>query len=891
MSETRSTGTTSRRGNASVAASAAAAHPALGTYQGMRDFALTPEPAGAATDASGDQLTFVVQKHAARRLHYDFRLELDGTLKSWAVPKGPSLDPQDKRMAVQVEDHPLSYAGFEGTIPPGQYGAGTVIVWDNGSWSPVGDAHQGLREGKLKFELHGSKLQGHWTLVRMRQRDDDAKPAWLLIKEHDAFERPAADYSIVDALPDSVLGKGKPKQTLKATPSPRSAAKKAPAPRAADAPRAALPELLSPQLATLARDIPSGDGWLYEIKFDGYRLLTRIQHGRARCFTRNGHDWSDKLPHLVKACEALDIGDAWLDGEIVVHGSDGTPSFQALQNAFDSRSTSPIAYFLFDMPYGDGRDMRQLPLTERRARLQAALAGHDKGPLHFSQHFDADPRQLLESARRSGLEGLIGKRADSVYVTSRSPAWIKLKTQQRQEFVIGGYTDPKGARTGIGALLLGLHDDTGALRYAGNVGTGFDEKTLAELAALLAPLQVAKSPFADAPAKVGTVQKVVPHWVKPELVAEVSYAQITADHRVRHAVFHGLRSDKPASEITPEVAVDADDAAPSVAKPARHAAAATKRAKLTAATSAQASSAPASPAIKITHPERVIDAASGITKGELVAYYRRVAPLLLPHLQDRPVALLRAPAGIAGATFFQKHADNKQLPHVVLLDPALDPDHNALLAINSVEGLVSAAQMNLVELHTWNATARRIAKPDRLVFDLDPGEGVDWPQVQEGTQLLHSFLNDLGLSSFVKTSGGKGLHVVAPLKPQLGWDAVKAFSQAVVQHVSDVLPTRFVAKSGPRNRVGRIFIDYLRNGFGATTACAWSARARPGLGVSVPIAWDELPGLDGSAQWTVAHVDDRMAVGNLPWQGYEAARQTLTAAMKTLGFKPPKEGA
>ncbi len=915
----------------------------LGTYQRMRDFAQTPEPAGAASDASGERLSFVVQKHAARQLHYDFRLELDGTLKSWAVPKGPSLDPHDKRMAVQVEDHPLSYGSFEGTIPPKQYGAGTVIVWDNGTWAPVGDARQGLREGKLKFTLHGSKLQGNWALVRMRGRDDDAKPMWLLIKEHDAFERPASDYSVVDALPDSVLsngdGKGKGKAAAKAVsgapkklngdaaaPAAKAAAKTRGARKAKTAgasaskayaattgegqvatqaaPRAKLPATLAPQLATLVQGIPGGDGWSYEIKFDGYRLLVRIDHGQVRCFTRNGHDWSDKLPHLVQACQSLSVQEAWLDGEIVVPGSTGTPDFQALQNAFDSRSTGKIEYFVFDLPYCDGKDLRGLPLVQRRARLQALLQDQGSGALHYSQDFDADPAQLLESARQSGLEGLIGKRTDSLYTSARSPNWVKLKTQQRQEFVIGGYTDPKGSRASLGALLLGVHDADGALRYAGNVGTGFDQATLSKLAALLAPLKVPKSPFADAPARVGTVQKVAPHWVKPQLVAEVSFAQWTADKRVRHAVFQGLRSDKPAQDVTSEVALSAaavrKAAAKSAAKtPAKSAApAAAKRATSTRGKAskvveptATAVAAAGTLGIRITHPERVIDTASGLTKGDLVTYYTRVAPLVLPHLQDRPLALLRAPGGIGAAAFFQKHADNKQLPHVRLLDPALDPEHPPLLAIDNVEGLVSAAQMNLVELHTWNATASRVDKPDRMVFDLDPGEGVAWAQMQEGSQLLHSLLNDLGLASFVKTSGGKGLHVVVPLQPRLGWDAVKAFSQAVVQHMSDVLPTRFVAKSGPRNRVKRIFIDYLRNGFGATTACAWSARARPGLGVSVPVTWDELPKLTGSAQWTVANAAERFDIGNMPWQVYEDARQTLTAAMKTLGFKLPRAKA
>ena len=837
----------------------------LATYQRKRDFRATPEPAGEVA-ASGEELSFVIQKHAARRLHYDFRLELDGTLKSWAVPKGPSLDPHDKRMAVQVEDHPLSYGSFEGVIPEGHYGAGSVIVWDRGTWVPLGDPRKGYREGKLKFELRGEKLQGGYTLVRMKSREHERQVPWLLIKEHDDEARPASEYDVIEALPDSVLGGQKKKRPLAAKAPARSPAAKPPAKATVKAKtvrrkaKAELPLSLAPQLATLVDGIPPGDDWLYEIKFDGYRVVTRIDGDDVRCFTRNGHDWSHRLPALVKAVKALGIGWGWLDGEIIVAGPKGTPDFQLLQNAFDAQRTSAIQYYVFDLPFHDGEDLREQPLTERRARLQSLLEGHAGGSVQFSAAFDADPRELLASAEQAGLEGLIAKRASSAYRSRRSADWVKLKIGKRQEFVIGGYTDPKGSRTGIGSLLLGVHDADGKLRYAGNVGTGFDEKTLAALRVQLEAIETPGSPYTDGPTRVGTVTKVKPHWVKPKLVAEVAFAEWTQGGHVRHAVFHGLRTDKSPERITKEEARRVEEAAPEK---------------------------PALPkGFRVTHPERVVDRQSGVTKGELLEHYAQVAPLMLPHLKQRPVALLRAPDGVGGELFFQKHAEGRGIPHIDILDRALYPSHDPLLAIGSPLALLSVAQMNTIELHTWNATTRAMDRPDRMVFDLDPGEGVSWEQVKEGTQLVHALLDELGLVAFLKTSGGKGLHVVVPLTPKYDWDTVKDFSQAIVAHMASVIPDRFVAKSGPKNRIGRIFIDYLRNGLGATTVCAWSVRARPGLGVSVPVTWEELPGLTGGAQWTVRNVAERLAVGNTPWDGYAKAKQSLVKPMKAMGFDP-----
>ena len=849
---------------------------ALADYHRMRDFAQTAEPAGSIESGSG-VLSFVVQKHAARSLHYDFRLALDGTLKSWAVPKGPSLDPSVKRMAVQVEDHPLSYAQFEGTIAPKQYGAGTVIVWDRGTWSPVGDARKGLRDGHLKFDLDGQKLRGRWALVRMKSRDGERQPSWLLMKERDAQARPAAEFDVIVAAPGSVI-------------SGANAAQRDAMPFSVP-----LPLALAPQLATPGTSTPPGQDWSCEIKFDGYRLLTRVEGQSVRCFTRNGNDWSRKLPQVVAAVRACKLAPCWLDGELVVLDADGLPDFQALQNAFDaprrgsssrkgadagsvnagSVNASAMAYFVFDLPFHGGEDLRSQPLTDRRARLRASLGAEPPPLIRFSESFAGEPTALLASARAAGLEGLVFKRKDSLYrCGARSPDWVKLKLTHRQEFVIGGYTEPKGARTGIGALLLGVHDADGALHFAGSVGTGFDERTLASLPERLGHLGARRSPFVDAPEKVGARGDMIPHWLKPSLLAEVSFAQWTSTGRIRHAVFHGLRDDKPAKHIVREE--------PMKATPSKRVAAARRDLPhVTYPTQVTQ----VKQVTQVTHAERVIDTASGVTKGELVDFYRRVARVMLPHLKARPVALLRAPAGVAGAQFFQKHADEHSLPGIELLDKSLDPGHEPLLVVDSAEGLASAAQMNVVEWHTWNMTANTLPRADRMVFDLDPGEDVPWPAMREAAQLVCSFLDELGLTSLLKTSGGKGLHVIVPLAAKHEWSLVRRFSQAIVVHIAQVVPARFVAKSGPRNRVGKIFIDYLRNGWGATTASAWSARARPGLGVSVPIDWSELAGVSGGAHWHLRNVDARIAHGNEPWGATSASRQTLTKAMRALNFE------
>lgn len=865
---------------------AATASPALSRYRDKRNFQLTPEPdavvADADADAAGSALRFVVQKHWASRLHYDFRLELDAVLKSWAVPKGPSFDPRDKRMAVEVEDHPLAYADFEGEIPQKQYGAGKVIVWDRGTWQPAGDtkdvkdALKGYQNGYLKFELHGHKLRGKWALVRIKGRGDK-QTAWLLIKEKDKLARPAQDFSVVDEMPDSVLGLKRPQAV-------GAFAKQVPA-QAPDARRlrgtrspsldlppgarpAALPTHFSPQLATLVDKPPQQAGdWLYEIKWDGYRLLARLDGEHVQLFTRNGHDWTQRMPVLataLQAGQAAGLPPGWYDGEVVVLGPNGVPDFQALQQSFDADRTAQLVYFLFDLPYVAGHDLRALPQAVRRAvlaQVAASLpAGADAslsgGPIRLSQTFEANSADVLASACRLGLEGVIGKRRDAPYVSRRSPAWIKLKCGKRQEFVIGGYTNPRGARVGLGALLLGVHGG-GELRYAGRVGTGFDDRTLSELKKKLDALASTERPFAlsaDLPRGA--------HWVRPALLAEVSFAEWTQSGHIRHPVYHGLRSDKPAREIERE-----------------------QPTPVQALGDQAASRLPAGR--RVSHPERLIDAASGLHKIDLVRYYALVGPLMLPQLKSRPVALVRAPEGVGGALFFQKHADVRKLPGVRQLDPALYPSHPPMLEIVSAQGLASVAQWNVIEVHSHNAVASAFSTPDRVVFDLDPGEGVAWAQMQEAAGLLQSFLQDLGLIPFLKTSGGKGLHVVVPLKKQHDWETVKGFSQAVVAHLARLIPQRFVLKSGGKNRVGKIFIDYLRNGVGATTVAAWSARARPGMGISVPVDWTELASLKSGDHWTVKIVHERLAVGNAPWDGYAKRAVGLARPMQRLGWKPP----
>ncbi len=853
----------------------------LKKYREKRNFQVTSEPAEGG-EANEDARAFVIQKHWASRLHYDFRLELDGAMKSWAVPKGPCYDPAIKRMAVQVEDHPIAYNQFEGQIPEGQYGAGKVIIWDEGKWMPVGDPRKGYRDGHLKFDLQGVKMQGRWALIRLKGKESEKQPPWLLVKDRDDFARPERDFSVVDEMPDSVVPLRKSgKKKARNAPSEQAegqAARKADG-QAEGQPddeadgqaalpgvAAELPEQLKPQLATLVDGVPHhAPDWLYEMKFDGYRMVVRIEGESVRLFTRNGHDWSAKLPHLVEAFRALPAKWAWVDGEVVMLDREGIPNFQSLQNAFDGERTQDIVFYAFDLPFIGRRDLRQEPLGVRRALLKQLMDTAEDDHLRFSEALEAAPSDLVTTACKMGLEGIMAKRLSSPYVSRRSDTWVKVKCARRQEFAIVGYTAPKGSRAGLGALLLAVTEQDGSLRYAGKVGTGFDDESLISLQKRLASIETDKKPVANAPAASGV------RWVKPEMIAEVSFGEWTSGGNIRHSVFRGLRQDKPVRAISREKAVPVKDVEGDAG------AAKTARKEPPAAKTGRGKGG------KLTNPDRVIDPSTKLTKLDLARYYGLIAPLMLEHLKNRPVSFLRAPAGIQGEFFFQKHLE-AAMPGVKPLPAKLDPDHPPLLEVPTEEAIMSAVQMNVVEFHTWNAVKTSINKPDRMLFDLDPGEGVQWPAMQQAANLVRVLLQEIGLQAWLKTSGGKGLHVVVPLRKQYDWDTVKRFSQVIVQHLARTLPQLFVAKSGPKNRVGKIFADYLRNGFGATTVCAWSARARPGLGVSVPVTWDELDKLTSGAHWTIQDIHARLDAGNDPWADY--APQSLAGAMSAMEFKP-----
>ena len=833
----------------------ATASDPLEHYRTKRNFGKTPEPKGELAP-SGDKLVFVIQKHAASSLHYDFRLELDGVMLSWAIPKGPSYDPKEKRMAVRVEDHPISYNTFEGTIPKGQYGAGTVIIWDRGTWIPVGDPRAGLAAGKIVFTLRGHKLSGMWELVRI-SKPGDRQIAWLLFKKRDTFERSKSEYDVVTALPDSVVGLPEPGSHSS------GGATRSEHPRGtlSAAIKAASPTKLGPQLATLSTGVPRDGEWMFEIKFDGYRLMTRIEGGVPRLITRGGHDWSKKMPRLVTELKALALDAAWLDGEIVVLGANGAPDFNALQSAFDRSAAEDILYFLFDVPFFEGHDLRRVPLRERRQLLQTLLEDNPSDHLRFSASFDADPASILESARKLNFEGVIAKRADAPYVSARTETWLKLKCRQRQEFVVGGFTDRGGETTAaeIGSLLLGVYEGR-ELRFAGGVGTGWSSAKASALKTQLTMLETKATPFsgeaADKKSRWTRRPAGTERWVKPQVVVEASFADWTPDGHVRHAKFEGIRVDKPPKEVVREGAVT-----PAGAMPLRAGGTSTR----------------------VTHPERVIDASTGLTKLDLIRYYESVGDWMAPHLKGRPCSLVRGPEGVDGQLFFQKHLDKLRIAEAKELNPALWPDHESLVEIPTTVAIAAAAQMNVIEFHTWNAKIKNIDKPDRMVFDLDPGEGVPWKQVLEAATLTRSLLKDLGLEVWLKTSGGKGLHVVVPLAPRHDWATVKGLSRAVVQHLAKVIPQRFVATSGPSNRKGKIFVDYLRNGHGATTVSAFSARARPGLGVSMPVSWEALEALKGGAQWTITTAREHLSFQREdPWAEYWTSRQSLAKAMKLL---------
>jgi bifunctional non-homologous end joining protein LigD len=707
-----------------------------------------------------------------------------------------------------------------------------------------------MKAGKLVFRLHGEKLAGLWELVRI-SKPEDSQDQWMLFKKRDEWAQPLAEYDVIKALPDSVttkpLGLIEEREPKVSRPAPVTT----PAIDLSAAVRAPLPAKLEPQRATLASSLPATGDWIIESKLDGYRMLARVDKGRVRLFTSGGHDWTKKLATLATEVAKLPLSSGWLDGEIVVL-RDGLPDFGALQTAIDGAANDEIVYFLFDLPYCDGNDLTGVPLWARRARL-AQLLEKDSDRIRFSQDFDAPIVQMFEAAAGLGLEGLMLKRRDARYESGRTEAWLKAKCRLRQEFVVCGFTARGGREGEVGSLLLGYYAGK-KLHDAGSVGTGWNARTGRDLWQRLLPLERETSPFDVAVSKPGRWSRRAAgaeRWVHPDLVAEVEFAEWTGEGVVRQASFKGLRVDKPAHRVVRE-------------------------------TGEPLKPAPVSQ-VKVTHPERVVDPASGVSKLELVRYYESVAEWMLPHLLDRPIAMVRAPAGIAGQTFFQKHAEKTAMPGLKTHDRNLWMNHPPVLTVDTADALLSAAQMNVVEFHTWNSTTQHIDAPDRVIFDLDPGEGVKWKQVQEAALLTRALLEELGLQAWLKTSGGKGLHVVVPLAPRLDYKSVKSFSQAFVRHLAKTIPDRFSATSGAANRIGKIYVDYLRNGKAQTTAAAFSARARPGMGVSMPVSWEQLSDLKSGAQWTVQTAREYLSFQTRdPWEAYWSARQSLESAIKRL---------
>ncbi|HEY0291400.1 MAG TPA: DNA ligase D [Hansschlegelia sp.] len=826
---------------------------ALDVYRRKRDFKSTKEPAGADA-ASGTGDAYLIQKHDARRLHYDLRLEMDGVLKSWAVTKGPSLVPGEKRLAVHVEDHPLEYGDFEGTIPKGEYGGGSVIVWDRGSWSPIGDAARGFAKGHLEFEIHGEKLHGRWHLVRMAGKRGEKRENWLLIKGDDDEARSEDAPDILEERPESVktgrlveqvageepgwssktgrIGRDEPQEetTVVVDPSKIRKARKGP-----------LPAFTPPALATLSAKAPAGTRWVHEIKFDGYRLLARIEAGRVKLLTRSGLDWTKKFgKQVIAALQALPAGTALIDGELVVEGPAGASDFSALQADLSGGRNDRFTYYAFDLLHLDGYDLTGAALLDRKAALETLLGAAD-GPIKYSAHFEDDGGLVLQHACRLSLEGVVSKQKDAPYASGRGRGWIKSKCVERQEFVIGGFTPSSTSRSAIGSLALGVHEGD-ELRYVGRVGTGFTATVAERLFARLERIRTKEPPFAG---RLTADEARGLRYVRPELVAEIEFRAWTGDHHLRHASFRGLREDKPAEEVVRENATAAPKPAPR-------------------------------PAVKLTHPERLYWPEDGVTKEGLADYYMEVWPRIAPFIVARPLSLLRCPGGLAAQCFFQKHAWKGASASIIQTPDPKDPSAEPLLSINDRAGLLGLVQGGVLEIHPWGSTLAAIETPDMIIMDLDPGDGVGWETVISAALEVKRRLEAAGLAAFVKTSGGKGLHVVSPLKPSAGWEATKAFTKAMADSMAADEPDKFVATVTKSKRGGKILVDYLRNGRGATAVAPYSTRARAGAGVSMPLAWEELGSTIGPAYFTVSNTPSRLAaLKSDPWEDFRAAAKPI----------------
>ncbi len=840
----------------------------IAAYQAKRDFTVTAEPSPSPVKKPGNAPIFVVQKHDATRLHWDFRLEHGGVLWSWAVPRGPSLDPHDKRLAVHVEDHPIEYAAFHGTIPEGQYGAGTVETWDRGTWTALGDPAADMKRGEMKFELAGTRLRGRFVLIRLKPRPKEHAENWLLIKEHDEHERPGIGAGEIEAETPAPKPKGAPKSYGKPTKRPGT---KEPGTRepAQGAVLATMPDTQAPQLATLATEPPEGAGWLSEVKFDGYRMLAFVQDGEVRMLTRNGLDWSARMPTIAAAIGRLDLAAAILDGELVALREDGVSSFADLQAALAARRDTKLFYYAFDLLYLNGWDLRPCRLIDRKAAL--ATLSDWRGAIRYSDHHAGDSGRMRCEACAHGLEGIICKQADAHYRAGRTMTWLKVKCQDRDEFLVLGWTPPGGSRKGLGALHLGFFDPAGGLHYAGAVGTGFSDAELGRLRARLDQIEATRPEkllFAGEP-----LDRAIA-WVRPELIAEVQYLNWTSDGRLRHAAYLGLREDKSPAEIVREIPE------PDTARKEVGAARAATRIVTASAPAARKARVPlirkpaAGPeemaGVRLSHPDR--EFWPGITKRDLADYWLAVADHALPEIAGRPLALVRCPDGADGQHFFQKHS-RPGFPKQIRAGSA---DGAPYLAIDNTQGLVAAAQVAALELHAWGANGTDPLHPDRLIFDLDPGESITMTEIAAAAHDVKARLEAAGLVAFCRTSGGKGLHVVTPLTPDADWDTARAWCRAFAEAMEREAPERYVASVPKARRQGRILIDWLRNGLGATAIASFSPRARPGAGVAMRLDWSEITARLVPSRFSLRTVPNLLAQRkDDPWAGFDAAAKKL----------------
>ena len=842
----------------------------LSEYRKKRDFSRTREPQGGLSGNSAG--IYVIHKHASRALHYDLRLELHGTLKSWAVPKGPSLNPTDKRLAVHVEDHPIEYAGFEGVIPRGEYGAGSVLLWDRGFWIPEEDPDEGMRKGSLKFILSGRKLGGRWALVRLKERavrydEGEDKDEWLLIKEKDGAASEEKD--IVSEMPRSVASNRTIDEISELPEGVWSAAREAAPvlPSGAIAQKKEMPKAIRPQLATPVDAPPEGDGWLHELKYDGYRIAAGISGGDVKLLTRNGNDWTSKFPSIARALSRLPVKEAWLDGEVVSIKEDGTTSFEGLQAALSAGTDKGLVYVIFDIVYYNGYSLEAAPLSDRKLLAAAVLSSEkvERRLLRFSEHVEGRGADFFDNACALNIEGIVSKRKEAPYVQGRTRSWVKVKCFERQEFVIGGYTEPGGGREGFGALLIGVFDSHGRFIYSGRVGTGFNGRLITELLERLREIAEPRPLFHNPP--VGPDAKGV-HWVRPELVAEVAFTQWTREGVLRHPSFQGLREDKPAREVFHEEPLKlmeeigpADEAISGESEPEPGTARIIRK-------------------VRVTNPERVFYPDEGFTKADLIDYYAIASPLMLPHLLGRPLTLVRCPDGYDRECFFQKHVMQGmpgEIKRIELIEN--DGTQAVYLTADTPEAIIALVQLGVLEIHTWGSRHVKLEYPDRVVFDIDPDTKVEWERTVESVYLLRALLRELGLEGFVKATGGKGLHVVVPLEPVRDWEEVKAFSKAIAEFIARGLPERFTSMMTKSRRTGKIFVDYMRNLRGATAIEAYSTRARKGAPIAAPLRWEELMEVRPDS-FTLKNMGDRIKAAGDPWQGYMDLKQPITERMK-----------